>query len=231
MPKSALLFGSIGAVAETSDIQRRAYNRALKEAGLVWEWNPDIYADLLLKVGGKDRIAELAQATGMRLSTAEIDAIHRRKTEIACAEIIERGVVPRSGVVQLLGVAKERGWKRAFVTTTYPVNIEAIFKGSGGTLSASDFDCIVTRDDVVRGKPAPDAYIHTLKRLGVGPTDALAIEDTASSLMSAKRAGIDVVATPGDLTAGQDFWQADLVIDQLADAEGRLDPRLMERLG
>lgn len=231
MSRSALLFGSIGAVAETSDIQRRAYNRALKEAGLAWEWDPDIYAELLLKVGGKDRLSELAQAAGTRLSPGEIDAIHSRKTGIACAEIIENGIVLRPGVAELIAVAKDRGWKRAFVTTTYPVNIEAIFRGSGGTLSVSDFDCIVSRDDVARGKPAPDAYIHALAILGVEAKDALAIEDTASSLMSAKRAGIDVVATPGALSAGQDFWQADLVIGQLADPAGRLDPQLMALLG
>ena len=39
MPKTILMFGAIGALMETSDIQRRAYNQALKEAGLGWEWS------------------------------------------------------------------------------------------------------------------------------------------------------------------------------------------------
>ena len=35
MPKSVLLFGSIGSIVESSDIQRRAYNLALQEAAKV----------------------------------------------------------------------------------------------------------------------------------------------------------------------------------------------------
>lgn len=47
--------------------------------------------------------------------------------------------------------------------------------------------------------------------------------------MSAKRAGIDVVATPGAMTAEQDFWQADLVVDKLAEG-GVVDPRVLGML-
>ena len=61
------------------------------------------------------------------------------------------------------------------------------------------------------------------------PDDALAIEDTANSVMAAKRAGIDVVATPGAITAGQDFWQADLVVDSLGNGAD-VDPRVLAML-
>ena len=42
MQTTHLFLGSIGVLAETSDIQRRAYNAALSEAGVPWEWNPDL---------------------------------------------------------------------------------------------------------------------------------------------------------------------------------------------
>ena len=35
----ALLFGSIGVIAETSELQRQAYNMAFAEHGLDWYWN------------------------------------------------------------------------------------------------------------------------------------------------------------------------------------------------
>jgi HAD superfamily hydrolase (TIGR01509 family) len=230
MPKSALFFGSIGSVAETSDIQRRAYNRALSEAGLSWSWDPETYADLLHQSGGKDRLSQLAAATGTGLSGEQIEAIHSRKTELACQEIRDYGIAPRPGVVDLLRHAKDQGLKRAFVTTTYSANIQAIFDGSGGALSAADFDHIVSRDDVKRGKPAPDAYRVALSALAQDAGSALAIEDTASSVMSAKRAGLTVIATPGALTADQDFWQADLRLDALASSEDTIDPRVLSLL-
>jgi beta-phosphoglucomutase-like phosphatase (HAD superfamily) len=35
----AVIFGSIGTIAETSDIQRQAFNLAFAEAGLDWNWD------------------------------------------------------------------------------------------------------------------------------------------------------------------------------------------------
>ena len=136
----------------------------------------------------------------------------------------------RPGVSELIALGKERGLKLAFVTTTYQPNIDAIFDAARDALSPADFDCIITRSDVDHGKPAPDAYVQALHQLGITAPDALAIEDTAISVVAAKRAGVSIVATPGAYAADQDFWQADLVIENLANASGTLDPRLVALL-
>ena len=230
MPVQALMFGSIGVVAETSDIQRRAYNDALMEANVAWQWTPDTYRELLKQSGGKERLAQLAAATDAPLDSAAIDRIHARKTEIACAEIVSRPVGVRPGVAELVAEAKRRGLKLAFVTTTYQPNIDAIFAAAPDAFPRAAFDYVGSRDAVEHGKPAPDAYRAALAALGVAPEAALAIEDTAVSVMSAKRAGIVTIATPGDLSGGQDLWQADLVVDALADASGTLDPRVLALL-
>ena len=90
MPKTALMFGSIGSIMETSDVQRRAYNAALKEAGLNWVWERSVYAELLNQSGGQERLGMLSAATGAGLSTAQIERIHARKTELACRELVSR---------------------------------------------------------------------------------------------------------------------------------------------
>ena len=230
MPKTAIMFGSIGALAETSDIQRQSYNQALKEAGLNWQWDRDTYAQLLEQAGGKERLAMLAAATGTDLSDEKIDEIHARKTELACAAMKDQGVGLRPGVAELVARAKERGMKLALVTTTYQPNIDAVFAAAGDAFSADDFNYIVDRDKVTEGKPSPEPYELALKELGIAAADALAIEDTATSVMSAKRAGIDTVATPGALTKDQDFWQADLVLDSLDDGSG-VNTKLVDMLG
>ena len=45
----AILFGSIGTLIETSDLQREAFNQAFKEAGLDWYWDQEDYTKLLKK--------------------------------------------------------------------------------------------------------------------------------------------------------------------------------------
>jgi HAD superfamily hydrolase (TIGR01509 family) len=52
------------------------------------------------------------------------------------------------------------------------------------------FDAIVTINDVVRGKPAPDLYLAALNKLGCRPTECVAYEDTDEGLAAARAAGI-----------------------------------------
>lgn len=230
MVKTALLFGSIGTLVESSDIQRRAYNAALAEAGLPWVWDRETYAELLTQAGGKERLAMLVAATATDLAPEAIERIHARKTELACEELARDGATLRPGVAHAIERAKARGLKLAFVTTTYKPNVDAIFEATRGALAPSDFAYVGTRDDVASGKPSPDAYEKALANLGISAKEALAIEDTAVSVMSAKRAGIETIATPGAYAAGQDFWQADLVVAALADGGGALDSRVLARL-
>ena len=49
----ALLFGSIGSIVETSEIQRKSFNKAFKQYGLDWNWTKREYQYLLSKSGGK----------------------------------------------------------------------------------------------------------------------------------------------------------------------------------
>jgi len=57
---SAVLFGSIGALADTSEVQREAFNEAFRAHGLDWDWSREEYRQLLQSSGGKDRIATYA---------------------------------------------------------------------------------------------------------------------------------------------------------------------------
>ena len=57
----SLLFGSIGSIVETSEIQRKSFNEAFKQYGLEWNWTNREYQNLLSKSGGKDRILRYAK--------------------------------------------------------------------------------------------------------------------------------------------------------------------------
>ena len=57
----AVLFGSIGTLIETSDIQRESFNQAFKENGLDWYWSKETYKNLLKNSGGSKRIENFAK--------------------------------------------------------------------------------------------------------------------------------------------------------------------------
>lgn len=55
------------------------------------------------------------------------------------------------------------------------------------------FGAIVTCDDVVRHKPAPDIYLEAARRLNVNPLACLAYEDTDPGIAAASSAGMQVI--------------------------------------
>ncbi|MEM1086839.1 MAG: HAD-IA family hydrolase [Pseudomonadota bacterium] len=226
----AFLIGSIGVVAETSDIQRRAYNQALKEAGLDWHWDVERYKMLLQQNGGRDRLRRLSVEKDAGLSEEEVLKIHARKTDIACEEIMSKGVPLRPGVADLIDLAKTKGSKLAFVTTTYRQNIDAIAKGGRPSLDLTDFEVVMTTDDVKKTKPHPEVYIKALNALGLSAGDCLAIEDSETSLQSAKQAGIKTIVTPGLFTQQQDFSLADGRYHTLSDWHAELMGAITDRV-
>lgn len=56
------------------------------------------------------------------------------------------------------------------------------------------FTCIVTGNDVPRGKPAPDIYLAAARELEVRPRQCLVFEDILPGILAGKNAGMRVCA-------------------------------------
>jgi sugar-phosphatase len=76
---------------------------------------------------------------------------------------------------------------------------------------------LVTRDDVVDGKPAPDPYLLASRLLGVEPAACLVVEDADAGVASGRAAGM--------LVAGLAGVAADVAVRTLADVVGLLPGR------
>jgi HAD superfamily hydrolase (TIGR01509 family) len=81
------------------------------------------------------------------------------------------------------------------------------------------FTATVSSEEVARGKPAPDVYLEAARRLGVDPTTAAAVEDSHNGILSAKAAGMRVIAIPNaHFPPDEDaLAAADVVLDSLAE--------------
>ena len=198
----AILFGSIGTLIETSDLQREAFNQAFKEAGLDWYWDQADYTKLLKKSGGTKRIEDFAEKNNTNVDAKKI---RERKTQIYNDKINSSLISPREGVLDVLEYALKNKIKIGFVTSTTLDNIEAVFKTLNNQIKKNYFDFIGNNKLIKEAKPAPDIYIKALKSLELNSSECIAIEDSVESALSAYRAKIKCIAFPGLFHVDDDF--------------------------
>ena len=190
----ALLFGSIGTIIETSEIQRQSFNKAFKDAGLNWYWNIATYCDLLKEPGGKKRIKKYSNNS---LNQNTIDLIHSKKAEYF-EEHLTDSIQPREGVKDIIEVCIQNKVKVGFITTTSVKNINSIKNVLKNTLDFSNFDIITSIEDITFPKPNSEVYSFSLKKLNLNPSDVYAIEDTKANQSAALELGITCFLNPGE---------------------------------
>jgi beta-phosphoglucomutase family hydrolase len=188
-PFQAYIFDCDGTIADTMPLHFRAWTRVIKEFGGTF---PE---DLFYAWGGTPTfkiVEQLNARFGTTLDPVEVPRIK----EQYFAEMIPE-VLPIEPVVALvkqfhgtapMGVAS--GGHREIVIKT----LDAL--GLTGY-----FDTIVGAEDVAHGKPAPDPFLETAKRLGVEPGACLVFEDSPTGIESAKAAGMQYVLIPSPAMA------------------------------
>ena len=209
---SAILFGSISTVADTSELQRQAFNQAFQVHGLDWQWDRGDYRAMLSKAGGQSRITDYADSLG---ESVDAKAIHETKSKLFQESLATAHVTPRAGVVDTIKDARSNGWKVGFVTTTSRANIAALLDSLGPDIQEGDFDVIVDSSSVDEPKPDEAAYSFALQSLDEMPGNCVAIEDNADGVKAALAAGVACVAFLNQNTAGQEIPGARRSVDRL----------------
>lgn len=227
---TTLLFDCDGTLADTErDGHLPAFNQTFREFGLPVHWSDADYRRLLRIGGGKERMASLltpafVHAWGLPADPAtlleQVERWHRRKTEIYVALVRSGRLPPRPGVARLIADALAAGWTLGVVSTSAEESVRSILEQVAGPEGADRFALVLAGDVVARKKPAPDIYRLALERLGVPPTDVLAIEDSRNGLLAADGAGVACLVTVNGYTAEEDFAEARMVVTSLGDPDG-----------
>jgi HAD superfamily hydrolase (TIGR01509 family) len=97
------------------------------------------------------------------------------------------------GAVDAVRGLAEAGFRLALASSSNRELIDTVLRRLGLT---SLFEVTVSSEEVARGKPAPDVYLETARRLDVDPTRCAAVEDSGSGIRAAHAAGMHVIAYP-----------------------------------
>ena len=198
----AIIFGSIGTLVETSDIQRQSFNHAFKEIGLDWYWDKNNYKNLLKKSGGRNRVEYFAN---INQNTVDSKKIRELKTQYFNRYLNSNIINPREGVLDVIKYAKLNNIKIGLASTTTIENINAIFTTLKDKIIKTDFNFIGNNKLIKKVKPYPDIYLQALKKLSVKENECIAIEDSVESALSANKARIECIAFPGLFHMDDDF--------------------------
>jgi beta-phosphoglucomutase-like phosphatase (HAD superfamily) len=115
------------------------------------------------------------------------------------ADIVEHFIVRvgdlglKPGFLELFDEARARDVPRALASSSARRLVEAIL---GRFEVRERFDAVVSGDDVVHPKPAPDIFLEAARRLGVAPPGCVVLEDSPSGVRAARAAGMPVIAVP-----------------------------------
>ena len=216
MGYKAILFGSIGTLIETSELQRRAFNQAFTEAGLDWDWNTEEYRRLLTKSGGCERIQDFATRRG---SEVNAEQLHQQKTIIFDRLMANETILLRPGAANIIRYVLDNRLRLGFVTTTSEANIDAVFFAVANQLNRSDFNFIGNNKIASNTKPNPEIYLKALSELQLDAQHCIAIEDTQISMRAALAADIRCIAFPGAFAEDNDFSGAALITQRLCVSE------------
>ena len=214
MTLKAVIFGSIGSFSETSRIQLESFNEALSQNGLKQQWDEKEYIEFLKIQGGLNRLKQIFPESNPQV----LENIHSDKTRLFQQKLAEGESFLRTGFEAFCEMLLQNNILIGLASTTFLDSIDAILK-SLNTISREKFAFIGHQGLTQRQKPDPEIYEIALREMGVKKDEVLAFEDTRLSLMSPIHAGIKTIAIPGELSSGQDFSEATLVIQQYSDLD------------
>lgn len=188
---SAVILDMDGLMLDTESIYKLAWQKAATEVG--FDLDDDYYLTL---VGQTNRACEAALLNRFGDHFPMND--FRDRWSLLWRTIVETSGIPtKPGLIELLTFLRERQIPTAVATSSDRDYTSLSLRAAK---LENWFDNIITGDQVVHGKPAPDIYIEAAHQLGVAPVNCVAIEDSDAGVLSASAAGMITVMVP-DLKA------------------------------
>jgi beta-phosphoglucomutase family hydrolase len=181
MSLQALIFDLDGTLVDTMPLHWRAWQPILQRHSLNFS-EARFYA--LGGVPSRDIIALLGREQGKALDALAIakekeNAYLALLTEVKTIEPVLDLARSHRGKVAL--AIATGGTRRVVARVLQILGIEDWFKA------------VVTSEDVVRQKPAPDIFLEAARRVGAAPNHCRAFEDTDLGLTAIRAAGMEAV--------------------------------------
>jgi HAD superfamily hydrolase (TIGR01509 family) len=182
----AVIFDLDGLMVRSEPLSMKAWQKLLAKFG--YSLDEEDFPELI-GIDGDSTVQRLRQGRSFALSNEEILDLHYRHWIAIAKEEIQ----PVQGLFDLIEAFRARGLKMGVASNSRSDYVHTVLDTIGLN---GHFSCVVTSDQVARGKPAPDVYEVAAECLGVRSETCLALEDSPSGLQAALNAGMRCVVVP-----------------------------------
>jgi HAD superfamily hydrolase (TIGR01509 family) len=211
----AVVFDLDGVIVDSEHVWDAAREALARERG--GRWHEGAQQDMM-GMSSVEWSRYMHDVIGLKDPPEEISAEVARRLEATYRE--ELPLI--DGATEAVARLAER-WPLAVASSSNRPIIDLVL-----VLSGLDrfFRATVSSVVVPRGKPAPDVYLEAARRLGADPERSAAVEDSRSGILSARAAGMRVVAIPNmRFPPGEEALAA---ADVLIPSIGELTPDVVE---
>ena len=203
---AAVVFDLDGVLLDSEQVWSEVKREAVRDWGGRWHEGAAV---AMMGMSSLEWSAYIANELEVDRAPAEIDAEVVRRMQ----DRYRRQLPLLSGAVEAVERLASR-WPLGLASSSNRVLIDEVLETAG---LSQQFRVTVSSEEVERGKPAPDVYLEAARRLGVEPTSAAAVEDSAAGIRSASKAGmrVIVIANPHYPPDDEAMATADVVLASL----------------
>jgi sugar-phosphatase len=188
-----VLFDMDGTLVDSTQAVNRSWQQWADEMGF-----GALFSGVQHGRPGREMIADLVAPDLVESSFVRVNELELADTD---------GITVLPGAAELMASIPEA--RRAIVTSCPSLLCRARLALAGFTAPAT----VVTVEDTVKGKPAPDPFLEAADRLGLDARQCVVIEDAPAGLAAGRAAGCTTIGVVG--THSADELDADLVVPSL----------------
>ena len=204
----AVVFDLDGVIVDSEQVWDAAREALARERG--GRWHDKAQQDMM-GMSSVEWSRYMHDVIGLKDPPEEISAEVVRRLEATYRE--ELPLI--DGAPEAVARLAER-WPLAVASSSNRPIIDLVLELSG---LDRFFEATVSSEEVPRGKPSPDVYLEAASRLGADPTKTAAVEDSRNGILSAKAAGMRVIAIPNKrFPPGEEaLAEADVVLESISE--------------
>jgi HAD superfamily hydrolase (TIGR01509 family) len=183
----AVIFDIDGLMIDSERVSQRSWGQVMGAAGYVL--NDAVYCRMIGRTE-KDVKFILQEVYGVEFPFEEM---YQRREEQFLKIISSQGIPVKPGLIELLNWIDAQKLKKAVASSTYRKLAEMKLEAAG---IRGYFEQIVTGDEVLNGKPAPDLFLAAARKIAVEPEHCVVLEDSHAGIQSAHAAGMRSILVP-----------------------------------